>query len=360
MKVLHILSELQFSGAELMLYTASDKFKQAGLDITVLSTGKEEGVYAQYFRKVGWKVVHIPFRKRIGFFTALYKLVRRSSFDVVHIHTEGAFIYKAFTVYMAGTKKIVSTVHNNFLFGRYLTGRRKLHHYLATRLLNVKFTAISESVQDTEKTIYNTQTTLINNWIDIDLFKPKDASRQLTLPGRKISSPRFISVGKCIAIKNHQAILDLVKNLVDRNISCHYVHIGCGELEEQEKQWVKDNSLQSYVTFISHTDRVADYLATCDFYLMPSQYEGLGNACLEAMAAGVFCIVNDAPGLNTLIDHGNTGLVVDFTNINKVADQVVEICSDTKKYQAVVEKAQAFVSKKFSLSNIDQMIEIYN
>jgi hypothetical protein len=128
MKILHILSELQFSGAELMLYTASDKFKQAGLDITVLSTGKEEGVYAQYFRKVGWKVIHIPFRKRIGFFTALYKLVRRSSFDVVHIHTEGAFIYKAFTVYMAGTKKIVSTVHSNFLFGRYLTGRRKLHH----------------------------------------------------------------------------------------------------------------------------------------------------------------------------------------------------------------------------------------
>jgi glycosyltransferase involved in cell wall biosynthesis len=153
--------------------------------------------------------------------------------------------------------------------------------------------------------------------------------------------------------------LNLVKNLVNRNISCHYVHIGCGELEEQEKQWVKENNLQSYVTFISHTDRVADYLATCDFYLMPSSVEGLGNACLEAMAAGLFCIVNDAPGLNTLIDHGNTGLVVDFADTNRVADQVVEICSDTEKYQAVVEKAQAFVSRKFSLSNVDQMIEVY-
>jgi glycosyltransferase involved in cell wall biosynthesis len=52
--------------------------------------------------------------------------------------------------------------------------------------------------------------------------------------------------------------------------------------------------------------------------------------------------------------------VVDFSDTNRVADQVVEICSDTEKYQAVVEKAQAFVSRKFSLSNIDQMIEIYN
>jgi glycosyltransferase involved in cell wall biosynthesis len=360
MKVLHVLSELQFSGAELMLYTAADKFKQASLDITILSTGEKEGVYAQYFKKVGWKVIHIPFRKRVSFFVTLYKLVRKEKYDVVHIHTEGAFIYKAFTIHLAGTKKIVSTVHNNFLFGTYLTRRRKLHHYLALKLLNVKFTAISESVQDTEQNIYNTNTTLIHNWIDIDKFKRKDEGLQEASFSERMAKPRFVSVGKCITIKNHQAILELIKTLVHRNIQCHYVHIGCGELEEQEKQWVKDNHLQPYVTFISYTDRVADYMATCDFYLMPSSVEGLGNACLEAMAAGLFCIVNDAPNLNTLVDHERTGLVVDFSQTEQVANCIVEVCSDTEKYRRVVKKAQEFVAGKFSLSNVDQMIEIYS
>jgi glycosyltransferase involved in cell wall biosynthesis len=105
---------------------------------------------------------------------------------------------------------------------------------------------------------------------------------------------------------------------------------------------------------------VADYLAKCDFYLMPSLYEGLGNACLEAMAAGLLCIVNDAPGLNTLIDNEQTGLVVDFSNINLVADKVVALCSDGGNYNRITKKAQAFVAEKFSLSNIDQMIEMYN
>jgi glycosyltransferase involved in cell wall biosynthesis len=360
MKVLHILSELQFSGAELMLYTAADKFKKAGLDITILSTGAEEGVYADYFRNLGWKVAHIPFKKSFGFFTKLYKFVKANRFDVIHVHTEGAFIYKAFTVYAAGSKRIVSTVHNNFRFDSYLTKRRKVHHYMATKFLKVRFTSISESVKETELHIYNTQTTLINNWIDVDGFKQK----RLNNPGsfrqnETITTPKLVSVGKCIDIKNHEANFKLVKELVSRGVTCHYVHIGCGELEEEEKAWVKKNKLEKYVTFISYTDRVADYLATCDFYLMPSHCEGLGNACVEAMAAGLFCIVNDAPGLNTLVQNKETGLVLDANNIQDVADQVIYYCNNKNEYTRITRNAQDEADRNYSLKNVDQLIAVY-
>ncbi|MBB1286131.1 glycosyltransferase family 4 protein [Flavisolibacter sp. BT320] len=360
MKVLHILSELQFSGAELMLSTAAEKFKEAGLDVTILSTGPEEGVYAEYFRKIGWHVAHIPFRKTIGFFMQLFKFTKKNQFDVIHVHTEGAFIYKAFTVYFAGSKRIVSTVHNNFLFDTYLTKRRKMHHYLASKFLKVRFTSISESVKETELVIYNTETTLINNWIDVDRFKQKrlDNVKPSDI-NEKITVPRLVSVGKCIDIKNHQANFELVKELVSRGINCHYIHIGCGELEETEKAWVKKNQLEQYVTFISYTDRVADYLASCDFYLMPSHCEGLGNACVEAMASRLFCIVNDAPGLNTLIEDDVTGLVLDANNIPLVADQIVKFCNDKEEYNRITHNAQDAVAKKYSLKNVDQLIEVY-
>lgn len=360
MKVLHILSELQFSGAELMLSTAAEKFKKAGLDVTILSTGPQEGVYADYFRKLGWKVAHIPFRKTIAFFMELFKFTKKNQFDVIHVHTEGAFIYKALTVYFAGSKRIVSTVHNNFLFDSYLTKRRKMHHYLASKFLNVRFTSISESVKETELVVYNTETTLINNWIDVDSFKQKRLNNlKSSNPNERIAAPRLVSVGKCIEIKNHQANLELVKELVSRGIECHYVHIGCGELEETEKAWVKSNKLEQYVTFISYTDRVADYLASCDFYLMPSHCEGLGNACVEAMAARLFCIVNDAPGLNTLIENNVTGLVLDANNIPLVADQIINYSSNKEEYNRITQNAQEAVDKKYSLRNVDQLIEVY-
>ena len=361
MKVLHILGELQFSGAEVMLSTAAEKFKKAGLDLTILSTGPSEGIYADYYRNLGWKVDHIRFRRTPKFFWELYRYTKRHQFDVIHVHTEGAFIYNAFVLHFAGSKRIVSTVHNNFLFNTYLTKRRKLHHYLATKFLKVRFTSISDSVKETEWVIYNTKTTLINNWIDVESFKQKRLTNTKNLSiSERVKAPRLVSVGKCIDIKNHQANFELVKELVSRGINCHYVHIGCGDLEAEEKAWVKKNKLEQYVTFISHTDRVADYLASCDFYLMPSHCEGLGNACVEAMAARLFCIVNDAPGLNTLIENKETGLVLDANNIQLVADQIISYSENTAEYDRITKNAQEEADRKYSLKNVDQLIAVYS
>jgi glycosyltransferase involved in cell wall biosynthesis len=357
MKVLHILSELQFSGAELMLFSASERFSKSGLEITILSTGKKEGIYAEHFRNVGWKVIHLPFKKDLAFFKELYRFLKSSSFDVVHIHTEQAFVYKAIVAYMAGSPKIISTVHNNFLFNGYLKHRRQFHHLLALKVLGVKFISISESVKQTEKVHYFTNTTLINNWINIERFNSK--STTVIETDTQWHEIRLISVGKCLFEKQHQRILELVELLVQKGIDCHYTHIGCGDLEEQEKQWVKDHNLQSHVSFISHTNNVAKYLSGSNFYLMPSLFEGLGNACLEAMAAGLYCIVNDAPGLNTLIQNDKTGSVVDFSEIKNVAEKIVSIYNNAAIYSRITKQAQLYVSEYHDLSNVEQMIGMY-
>jgi glycosyltransferase involved in cell wall biosynthesis len=357
MKVLHILSELQFSGAELMLFSASERFSKSGLEITILSTGKKEGIYAEHFRNVGWKVIHLPFKKDLAFFKELYRFLKSSSFDVVHIHTEQAFVYKAIVAYMAGSPKIISTVHNNFLFNGYLKHRRQFHHLLALKVLGVKFISISESVKQTEKVHYFTNTTLINNWINIERFNSK--STTVIETDTQWHEIRLISVGKCLFEKQHQRILELVELLVQKGIDCHYTHIGCGDLEDQEKQWVKDHNLQSHVSFISHTNNVAKYLSGSNFYLMPSLFEGLGNACLEAMAAGLYCIVNDAPGLNTLIQNDKTGSVVDFSEIKNVAEKIVSIYNNAAIYSRITKQAQLYVSEYHDLSNVEQMIGMY-
>ncbi|MBS7566816.1 glycosyltransferase family 4 protein [Mucilaginibacter sp. Bleaf8] len=361
MKVLHILAELQFSGAELMLHTASDRFRTAGVETTILATGPTEGIYADHFRKLGWKIVHIPFRKELAFFVRLYNFIKSEKFAAVHIHTEGAFIYKAFITRWAGTKKVIATVHNNFLFSGYLKRRRQLHHLMALKLLRVKFIAISESVKQTEKQIYYTDTTLIHNWIDVEKF-----SRQGKPAGQRwdrnaaAGQINIISVGKCLVEKQHQKVLELVKELKARGKDCHYIHIGCGALESQEKLWAYDNGLREQVTFISHTNDVARYLARCNYYVMPSLFEGVGNACLEAMAAGLLCIVNNAPGLNTLINNGETGVVTDFSDIHTVADELIAIHQDPVKYDTMVRNAQQYVSRKHGVANVQQMIGMYS
>jgi glycosyltransferase involved in cell wall biosynthesis len=361
MKVLHVLFELQFSGAELMLQTASSKFAASGLEITVLATGPVEGIYAEYFRKLNWTVLHIPFQKNLSFFKKLHSFIKESKFDVVHIHTEGAFIYKAIIAYLAGTKRIISTVHNNFVFSGYLKYRRQLHHIIALKLLRVKFISISESVEHTEKTMYFTDTTLIHNWIDVDIFSKapvhsSPVSNQTIETSRAI---KMISVGKCLHEKQHFKILELVKELVNRGVKCHYTHIGCGPLENKEKAWVNNNNLLEHVTFISHTNEVALHLSQSNYYLMPSLFEGVGNACLEAMASGLLCIVTNAPGLSTLITDNVTGVIANFDDIPQVADSLIDIHLNKSKFAYMVKNAQSYVLGKHSVANAEQMIQLY-
>ncbi len=356
MKVLHVLSELQFSGAELMLYTAADRLNNAGLETTILATGENEGVFAKYLKEPGWQIAHIPFKKNLNFFKTLYKYIKSNRFDVVHIHTEGAFIYNATIARLAGAKKIIGHIHNNFLFDEYLTKRRRFHHKLADKLLGVQFISIGESVEKTEREIYNTKTTLVNNWIDVEKFR-EGKEPFLNVDGE--AELRFITVGKCLVEKRHVDVLALVKYLDDKGIACHHTQIGSGPLEAQEQQWAIDNGISHLVDFISSTDQVSKYLNASNFFLMPSTFEGVSIACLEAMAAGLFCFVNDAPGLNNLIDNGVTGFVGNFTDTAAIAERILQISKTQGEFKSMTKNARQFVFDKHSVNNIDQIIAIY-
>jgi glycosyltransferase involved in cell wall biosynthesis len=55
---------------------------------------------------------------------------------------------------------------------------------------------------------------------------------------------------------------------------------------------------------------VPRHLAEADVFVLASYGEGMANALLEAMAAGLPCITTDTPGNNTLIQHERNGLLV--------------------------------------------------
>ena len=76
MKVLHILDELSHSGAEVMLQLAYKKFEGSGIDSHILSTGNDIGGYATFLGDTGYKIHHVPFRKSMGFFRDICRLLR--------------------------------------------------------------------------------------------------------------------------------------------------------------------------------------------------------------------------------------------------------------------------------------------
>jgi glycosyltransferase involved in cell wall biosynthesis len=64
------------------------------------------------------------------------------------------------------------------------------------------------------------------------------------------------------------------------------------------------------VLFRGKVDNVEEYLRACDLFVLPSLVEGLSNAQLEAMAAGLPALVTDVGGAGDLIAHGESGWLV--------------------------------------------------
>ena len=85
------------------------------------------------------------------------------------------------------------------------------------------------------------------------------------------------------------------------------------------------------IRFLGHCHDVRAELAAAAVFVLPSRKEGMPNALLEAMAAGLAVIVNDAsPGPLELVTHGQNGLVVPHGDPAALARAMLQLQADSQ------------------------------
>jgi glycosyltransferase involved in cell wall biosynthesis len=295
-RVLHILNELNPSGAETMLYSAASEWSQYGIHCDILSTGAEIGIYADHLRSAGYGIFHIHNTKRPRFFIELKKLIEFGRYDIIHQHAEGVSFWTMLLARLMG-KKVIRTVHNNFNFMGHLAVRRKIQRKILSTL-GVMYVSISDSVQNNELQRFGLKTNKIYNWASIDYFLPPDVAKKKD--ARKLFSFKdsdlvMVSVGNCNEVKNHESIIEAIAKLTNY-ASLKYLHIGSGPACLHEEQLATALSIKDKITFAGQQDPLSAFYAA-DFYIMPSRYEGFGIAALEAYATNLPCILADVAGL---------------------------------------------------------------
>lgn len=84
-----------------------------------------------------------------------------------------------------------------------------------------------------------------------------------------------------------------------------------GRLDEETAQILADPSLAPLNKIIPFAppDQLPGYYAACDFFAIPSLFEGMPNTLLEAMACGVVPITSDAGAMGDVVEDGLTGFV---------------------------------------------------
>lgn len=297
-RVLHILNELRPSGAEMMLVSGSAEFRRLGVTTSVLSLGGVVGPYADFMRQAGYRILHIRFNKTLGFLSELRRLFKDDSYDAVHIHCERGSFWISLIAKLSSRATIVRTVHNVFPFGGVLRLRRKLQRKISSSI-GVRFSAVSESVRKNELTRFGIKAQHIPNWYDNNRFFPpsakqkKEARDALNIPQ---DTAVIVSVGNCNEAKNHSMLLRALNGV--EGVSFLYLHVGHEDRDCTERKLAQEMGLESKVRFLGARSDIPVILHAADAYVMPSLYEGMSIAALEALGSGLPALFTEVPGLS--------------------------------------------------------------
>ena len=146
------------------------------------------------------------------------------------------------------------------------------------------------------KRIYQSKKyTIANNGINIEKFRYNQADRIRIREKYHIPEDTIVvgSVGRFMEQKNHKFMLEVFKTFHEEKKNSVLFLVGEGKLEDAVRTQVKKLQLEHSVIFCGTTPYVEQYLSAMDIYIMPSIFEGLGIAAIEAQANGLPCLLSD-------------------------------------------------------------------
>jgi glycosyltransferase involved in cell wall biosynthesis len=110
-----------------------------------------------------------------------------------------------------------------------------------------------------------------------------------------------------------------------------------------------DARLHGHVRFVGNVADMPKFLESCDIAVVPSSCDPLPRTVMESMAAGVAVIGTDVGGIPEMIDHEQTGLLVEFNNLQQMADSVLRLAHDLDLRSRLGVAARASAQQKFPL-----------
>ncbi|MDR1866159.1 MAG: glycosyltransferase [Bacteroidales bacterium] len=369
MKVIHILNELKFSGAEIMYVDAAPVFRQSGCSLSVVNTTQNLGDYAPYFERAGYSVFHLPYPswkkplQRAKYCIGFVKFLKRESYDVVHIHSHRMMWTMAFCAWMAGVRSVY-TFHSVFTARRvYIYLYRYMTRLSAKHVFRCTFHTISNSVYRHEKNYFHNKTVKINNWYGTARFYPAAGNekasvrKELNIPE---NAPVIISVGGCSPVKRHTDIIKALPEITARLGNTVYLHLGEGASLREERALSETLQMSGHTVFCGNRTDVRRYLIASDIYVMTSLYEGIPLTAIEAMSCGIPAVLYNVPGLRDFNDEGECALLTGENNPQALARSIISLYEDKEKQRSLTERAKHLTATQFDMAtNAAKIFELY-
>ena len=263
--------------------------------------------YQQEIEDSGGKVHYLSCRAEENplQFEKELEAVLKNNFDAIHIHTS---FWKGFSVEKiakkVGIPKIIIHSHNtsvSTIEDKALMQKMEETHYqlrgVLTPSMATDFWACSSLAADWlfGEQIPKEQVVIIKNAIEVDKFLFNQAIRDQCRRELGLENCFVIGhVGRFVYQKNHEFLLRVFAEVHRICANARLLLVGGGVLEANIRAQARELNVDDAVLFLGPRSDVHNLLFAADAFCMPSRFEGLPIALIEAQSAGLKCISSDA------------------------------------------------------------------
>lgn len=142
----------------------------------------------------------------------------------------------------------------------------------------------------------------------------------------------IVSVGRLHPQKNQKVLIEAFAKISDRIPDYRLEIYGDGELKEELENLIKKLSIDNKAFLMGTSKKIHSLICDASLFVLSSDFEGMPNALLEAMALGLPCISTDCKpgGARELITNDTEGAIVPINNSDALAKSILQLIGDEK------------------------------
>jgi glycosyltransferase involved in cell wall biosynthesis len=362
-KVLEVIRQGQIGGGEshlldLITFLDKERFEPVCLSFT-------SGEMINRLESMGIPCYVIdtlkPFDLKIQ--RQIIDLMRREHIKIVHAHGSRA----ASNMLWPARKlrvPIIYTVHGwSFHDDQSLLVRslRQWSEKLICSLAN-QVICVSQSNADTGRERFGlNNAVVIENGINLVKFNPEGQFKDLR-DVFSFSPDDFVAgfIARCTKQKAPLDFLEAVRLAHEKNLKIKGLFVGEGDMDAEVDAFIADHQMSDYVYRSKFRTDVPDLLNCIDVYCLPSLWEGLSIALLEAMAMGKAIIATPTDGTKEVITHEDNGLLISFSQPRALEDALLRFYGDRDLFEQCSNRDHQLVTERFNAKRVSDVVsEIY-
>ncbi|WP_284505520.1 glycosyltransferase [Caballeronia sp. INDeC2] len=342
MKILHSESSKGWGGQEIRTLKEMVALRESGHTVELICPS--DARIGQHCAELGFAVHHARMRSGgdMQSMLRIKALLRRRAFDVLNTHSGHDSLVAGTAGRLAGTPLIVRTRHLALPISSLATYTWIPHRVIAVSHYVRRYLISAGVAEKRVQTIYD------------GIPRPQAVAHSTLREELGLAPDAFVACMVAIMRdkKGHEDLIAAVRPLVDTHPDLHVVMAGDGPRFDNIKAIVDSLGLANRIHLLGFRTDIPNIFRGSDLFVLPTHQEALGQAFIEAMAAGLPVIGTRVDGVPELIEDNVNGLLVAPHDPVALRGAIARMIDDPALRQRLRDEGRRITERGFTVGDM--------